>query len=59
MIDKIFEIETSALLYVALTLHNQVFFSTDFAAHYSSVNHSWIFSVIENTGLPRFLCRFL
>ena len=32
---------------------------TDFAAAYPSVNHSWIFSVLENTGLPDFLCRFL
>ena len=27
---------------------------TDFAAAYPSANHSWIFSVIENTGLPAF-----
>ena len=32
---------------------------TDFAAAYPSVNHSWIFSVTENSGLPAFLCRFL
>ena len=37
----------------------QVSFLTDFAAAYPSVNHSWIFSVLENTGLPDFLCRFL
>ena len=29
------------------------------AAAYPSANHSWIFSVIENTGLPAFLCHFL
>ena len=38
---------------------NQASFLTDFAAAYPSVNHSWIFSVLENTGLPGFLCRFL
>ena len=38
---------------------NLVFFLTDFAAAYPSVNHSWIFSVLENTGLTDFLCRFL
>ena len=37
----------------------QVSFLTDFAAAYLSVTHSWIFSVLENTGLPDFLCRFL
>ena len=36
---------------------NQVL--TDFAAAYLSVNHSWIFSVLENSGLLHFLCRFL
>ena len=38
---------------------NQVSLLTDFAAAYPSVNHSWIFSVLENTGLPGFLCRCL
>ena len=32
---------------------------TDFAAAYPSVNQSWIFSVLENTELPGFICRFL
>ena len=31
----------------------------DFAAAYPNVNHTWIFSVLENTGLLDFLCRFL
>ena len=31
----------------------------DFAAAYSNFNHYWIFSVLENTGLLGFLCRFL
>ena len=29
-------------------------FSSDFAAAYRSVHHSWTFSVIENSGLPSF-----
>ena len=32
---------------------------TDFAAAYPSVNHSWIFHVLEKTELPEFICRFL
>ena len=31
----------------------------DLAAAYPSVNHSWIFFVLENIGLSGFLCRFL
>ena len=38
---------------------NQSVLLTDFAAAYPSAKYSWIFSVIENTGLPGFLCRFL
>ena len=38
---------------------NQASFLTDSAAAHPSVNHSWIFSVLENTGFPDFLCRFL
>ena len=38
---------------------NQASFLTDSAAAYPSVNHSWIFSVLENTWFPDFLCRFL
>ena len=30
---------------------------TDFAAAYPSVNHSWIFSVLEKTKSPEFICR--
>ena len=53
MTDNIFEIETTALAQESGIL------LTDFAAAYPSVNHSWIFSVLENTGLPGSLCRFL
>ena len=55
MTDNIFEIETTALAHVACA----PFLLTDFAAAYPSVNHSWMFSVLENIGLPSFLCRFL
>ena len=58
MTDDIFEIETTALAHVACAPQDSGVILTDFAAAYPSVNHSWIFSVIENTGLPGFLCRF-
>ena len=59
MTDNIFEIETTALAHVACAPQESGILVTDFAAAYPSVNHSWIFSVLENTGLPGFLCRFL
>ena len=59
MTDNIFEIETTALAHVACAPQESGVLLTDFAASYPSVNHSWIFSVIENTGLPGTLCRFL
>ena len=59
MIDNIFVIETTALAHVACALQESGILLTDFAAAYPSVNHSWIFSVLENTGLPDSLCRFL
>ena len=59
MTDNIFEIETTALAHVACVPQESGILLTDFAAAYPSVNHSWIFSVLENTGLPDVLCRFL
>ena len=59
MTDNIFEIETTALAHVACVPQESGIFLADFAAAYPSVNHPWIFSVLENTGLPDFLCRFL
>ena len=50
--DNIFEIETTALAHVACAPQDSGVLLTDFAAAYPSVNHSWIFSVLENTGLP-------
>ena len=59
MTDNIFEIETTALAHVACAPQDSGVLLTDFAAAYPSVNHSWIFSMLENTGLPDFLCHFL
>ena len=59
MTDNIFEIETTALAHVACAPQESGVLLTDFAAAYPSVNHAWIFSALENTGLPDFLCRFL
>ena len=38
---------------------NLVFFLTDFAAAYPSVEHCWTFFLFLNTGWLAFLCRFL
>ena len=59
MTDNIFEIETTALAHVACAPQDSGVLLTDFAAGYPSVNHSWIFSVLENAELPGFLCHFL
>ena len=56
---NIFEIETTALAHVACAPQESGILLTDFAAAYPSVNHFWIFSVLENTGLPGFICRCL
>ena len=53
------QIETAPLAHVACAPWDSGVLLTDFAAAYPNVNHSWIFSVLENTGLPDFLCRFL
>ena len=54
MTDHIFEIESTALAHVACALQDSGVLLTDFAAAYPNVNHSWIFSVLENTGYPAF-----
>ena len=59
MTDDIFEIETTAVAHVACAPQESGNLLTDFAAAYPCVNHSWIFSVLENTELPGFICRFL
>ena len=55
MTDNIFEIESTALAHVACAPRDSGVLLTDFAAAYPSVNRSWIFSVLEHTGLPDFL----
>ena len=50
MTDNIFEIETTALAHVACAPQESGVLLTDFAAANPSVNHSWIFSVLEKTG---------
>ena len=52
-------IETTALAHVACAPQESGNLLTDFGAAYPSVNHSWIFSVLENAELPGFICRFL
>ena len=59
LLTSFFCIETIALAHVACAPQEAGVLLTDFAAAYPRVNHSWIFSVIENSGLPAFLCRFL
>ena len=59
MTDNIFEIETAALDHVACAPRESGILLTDFAAAYPSVNHSWIFHVLERKELPEFLYRFL
>ena len=59
MIDNIFEVETTAPAHLARAPQESGILFTDFAAAYTSVNHSWIFHVIGKAELPRFTCRFL
>ena len=57
--DNICGIGTTALAHVACAPQESGVLLTDFPAAYPSVNHSWIFSVIEKTELADFRCRFL
>ena len=57
MTDNIFEIETTALAHVACAPQESGVPLTDFAAAYPSVNHSWIFYVLQRAELPEFICR--
>ena len=59
MTDNIFEIETTALAHVACAPRESGILLTDFAAAYPSVNHSWIFHVLEQAELLEFISRFL
>ena len=59
MTENIFEIETTVLAHVACAPQESGILLTDFAAAYSSVNHSWIFHVLDKKDLPEFICRSL
>ena len=59
MTDNINEVETTALAHVAGSPQESGILLTDLAAAYPSVNHSWIFHVLEKAELPEFICRFL
>ena len=59
MTDNIFEIETTAVAHLPCFPQESGILLTDFAAAYPSVNHPWILSVLEETELPEFICRFL
>ena len=51
MTVNIFEIETTAFAHVAFAPQESGILLTDFAAAYPSVNHSWIFHVVEKQSL--------
>ena len=59
MTDKIFEVETTSLAHVACSPQESGILLADFAAAHPSVNHSWIFHVLEKAEMPDFICRFL
>ena len=59
MTDNILEVETNALAHFACVTRDSVILLTDFACAYLSVNHSWIFQVLEEAELPRFIQQFL
>ena len=54
MTDNIFEIETAALAHGACATLECGILLTDFAAAYLSVNHSWIFHVLEKMSCMSF-----
>ena len=59
MTDNISEVETTALAHVACAPRESGIQKIDFAAAYPSVNHSWIFHVLEKAELLEFICLFL
>ena len=59
MTDNIFEMEATALAHFACATRDSGILLTDFACAYPSVNHSWIFHVLEKAELPRFIQQFL
>ena len=59
MTDNISEVERTALAHVACALQEYGILLKDFAAAFPSVNHSWIFHILEKAELPQFIRRFL
>ena len=58
MTDNILEIEARALAHQACKTTDSRILLTDFACAYPSVNHSWIFDVLEKAELPAFIRLF-
>ena len=59
MTDNIFEVETTALAHFACVTRDSGILLNDFACACPSVNHSWIFHLLEKAELPRFIQQFL
>ena len=59
MTDNIFEIETTASAHVACAPRESGILLADFAAARPSVDHTWIFLVLEKTKLPTFIRHVL
>ena len=57
--DNIFEMQTTALAHFACVTRDSGILLTDLPCAYPSVNHSWIFHVLEKAELPRFIQQFL
>ena len=58
MTDNIFEIETAAIAKRTCYSEDPGILLTDFACAYSSVDHWWIFMVLERAGAPETLQSF-
>ena len=58
MTDNIFEIETTVFTHFAYTPLESVILLTDFTPAYPSVNHSWIFHVLEKAELSEYILLF-
>ena len=59
MTDNVFEIETAAIALSACHLEDPGVFLTDFSCAYSSVDHRWIFMVLERAAVLLALQVFL
>ena len=57
--DNIFEIETAAIALRTCYSQEPGILLTDFSCAYASVDHRWIFMVLERAGVPQTLQRFL